>query len=40
MKIIWQKGFVIERGFGKQIALPMELWSIQKPDDYEQDLLI
>lgn len=39
-KSIWQKGFVIERGFGKQIALTMEFWNVIKPDDYEQDAML
>jgi len=32
LNLIFEKGFVIDRGFGEQIALPLHLWEVDDPN--------
>ena len=28
----WEKGFLLDRGFGRQLALPLSEWEVQQTD--------
>lgn len=33
VRLIREKGFALDRGFGRQIGLPLELWQVQRPGE-------